>query len=520
MKAISTKEMRELDRATIADFGVPGETLMERAGRGVADVVDDLSRVSGFKGSSVRLFAGKGNNGGDVFCCARLLAEMDHRVDVWLAGDRGKVTGDALRHLELMRAAGINVQEVSTPADWEDMLANAVGGEGMIVDGILGTGIKGPARGVAAGAIQYINALSQSGPVVSVDIPSGLNSDTGEAAGDTVRADVTVTLAFPKRGLLESCALEYIGNVEVIDIGIPETLSDPLQSDLDLVTPDDLRPLLPKRSRTSHKGTYGHLLIVSGAQGYAGALVLASGAAARSGAGLVSALAPASIASTVVTAVPEVMVHPAAETVVGSLAASCLDDWNRKLEDHEGILLGPGMTTHEDTAAIVRDVLARWEGPLVLDADALNVLDAQTIRQSRSRLVITPHPGELARLLGCSAADIQADRFGAAREAVNALGCVVVLKGAGTIVATEDHALCVNLTGNPGMARGGMGDVLAGLLAGLMVQGVSPRDAARLAVFLHGRAADRVAWSTSQAGMKAGDVADALAGAFGELVPR
>jgi NAD(P)H-hydrate epimerase len=214
------------------------------------------------------------------------------------------------------------------------------------------------------------------------------------------------------------------------------------------------------------------------------------------------------------------MVHPAAETAVGSLAASCLDDWNRKLEDHEAILLGPGMTTHEDTAAIVRDVLARWEGPLVLDADALNVLDAQTIRQSRSRLVITPHPGELARLLGCSAADIQADRFGAAREAVNALGCVVVLKGAGTIVATEDHALCVNLTGNPGMARGGMGDVLAGLLAGLMVQGVSPRDAARLAVFLHGRAADRVAWSTSQAGMKAGDVADALAGAFGELVPR
>jgi hydroxyethylthiazole kinase-like uncharacterized protein yjeF len=520
MKAIKTEEMRELDRATIADFGVPGETLMERAGRGLADVVDDLSRISGFKGSPVRLFAGRGNNGGDVYCCARLLLEMGHQVEVWLAGERGKITGDALRHLEAMRSAGIQLQEVATTADWEELLATAVGGEGMIVDGILGTGIRGPARGVAAGAIQYINALSQTGPVVSVDIPSGLDSDTGKAVGDTVHADVTVTFGFPKLGLVQPAALEYVGNVEVVDIGLPRELSDSLPSEVELITADDLRALLPRRPRTSHKGTYGHLLIVSGATGYAGAVILAASAAARSGVGLVTVLVPESIAATVAAAVPEAMVHPAAQTERGSLAAEALANWHREAGDHDAILMGPGMTTHVETASLVREVLASWSGPLVLDADALNVLDAKTIRESQAQIVVTPHPGEMARLMESTVEDIQADRMTAARAACEAFDCEVILKGAGTLVGDGGVTLSVNLTGNPGMARGGMGDVLAGLLAGLLAQGLQLHDASRLAVFLHGRAADRVAWATSQSGMSAGEVVDALANVFGELVPR
>ena len=333
MKVVTTEQMRELDRRTISDFGVPGETLMERAGSGVATVVDDLAHLCSLEHNPVRMFAGRGNNGGDVFCAARLLSDLDYRVDVWFAGERGKITGDALRHFELMRLAGVDVHEATTPDDWEALMAMPACDEGVIVDGVLGTGIRGPARGAAAGAIQYINALAETGPVVSVDVPSGLDSDTGEPLGDVVCADVTVTMGMPKKGLVMPEALEYVGNVDVIDIGIPFELTDPIRSGLDLITVDDLYEVMPRRSRTSHKGTYGHLLLIGGAAGYAGAVILAAKAAVRSGAGLVSVLVPRCIVPSVATAVPEAMIHSGAETEVGSLTGDALLTWSRKLEE-------------------------------------------------------------------------------------------------------------------------------------------------------------------------------------------
>jgi NAD(P)H-hydrate epimerase len=337
-----------------------------------------------------------------------------------------------------------------------------------------------------------------------------------------VHADLTLTLGLPKRGLVEPRAIEHVGTVDVVDIGIPEELAGKIESDLDMIAAGDARRYLPPRPRASHKGVYGHVLIVAGAAGYAGAAILAARAAVRSGAGLVTVLTPECVAPVVAASVPEAMVHAGRQTDSGSLSGEALVRWGRALETFDAILLGPGMTTHAGTQQLVHELLASWKRPLVLDADALNVLegDVDRLRGAAGPVVMTPHPGEMARMVGSTVEAVQARRFDVVREAVARLGGVMVLKGAGTVVGTAGQPLSVNLTGNPGMARGGMGDVLAGLLAGFVAQRVSPFDAARLAVFLHGRAADRVSWTSSQAGMCAGDVVDALAQSFTHLTPR
>lgn len=522
MKAVTADQMREIDRLTMSEFDVPGHVLMDRAGFGVAQTVDELARVSGFSDAPVRLFAGRGNNGGDVFVAARYLKERGYRVEVWLAGEKKRISGDALRHLERMKQSGIEAQEVTTPQEWEDMAYTAGAGEGMVVDGILGIGTTGPARGTAAAAIHHINFLRERCPVVSVDIPSGLNADTGEAEGDTVCADVTVTMGLPKRGLLQPRAVEYVGAIEVIDLGFPDELVGRYESDLRLISSEDVRAMLPRRPRDSHKGMFGHALVIGGAPGYSGAITLAAGAALRSGVGLVSGLVPRDVVMAVATRAPEAMIHPGQASDSGALAADALTQWGRSLDGFDAILVGPGMTTQEGTRALVCELLKSARQTLVLDADALNVLagDTALLRARPGPTIVTPHPAEMARLTGRSVAEIQADRFGAAREAANAWNAVVVLKGAGTVVASPGQALWVNATGNPGMARGGMGDVLAGLIAGLAAQGMPAAAAAAAGVYLHGRAGDRVAWTGSQAGLLAGDLVADLTHTFAELTPR
>jgi NAD(P)H-hydrate epimerase len=284
----------------------------------------------------------------------------------------------------------------------------------------------------------------------------------------------------------------------------------------------ELRRLLPRRARGSHKGTYGHLLLIGGARGYAGALGLACRAAARSGVGLTTALAPASILPVVAAASLETMVHAGAETAEGTLAADALTPWIPRLPEFDAVLIGPGLTTHPQSKILVRALIEACPVPLVLDADALNVLsgEAEWIRKARNTVILTPHPGEMSRLLGRDIAEVQADRPGAARAAATLTNALVVLKGAGTIITTQEGPSFINMTGNPGMARGGSGDVLAGLLAGLLAQGIAPPDAARAGVFLHGRAGDMAAWRASQSGMVAGDIVNEIPYAFRELVLR
>lgn len=523
MKLISAARMRDIENRAIRERGISGQELMDRAGRGVAEVVRHLADAAGTVNPSALLFAGRGNNGGDAFAAARHLRDMGFDVMVWLAGTESQIHGDALKHLSLMKAEGIELEEYPTREDWDQNLAYPYVAD-FLVDGLLGTGSSGPARGPIAGAIQYINAIGNDAFVVSIDLPSGINADTGVAEGDAVNADVTATLGLPKIGLLAPAAQEFVGCIEVIDIGLPPDLVEalPSESELELIYSTELKKLLPRRLRSSHKGTYGHVLLVGGARGYAGAIALAARAALRSGAGLVSVLAPAAVAPVVAGAVLEAMVHPGPETPEGSLAASAWDVWRPRMSEFDAVLLGPGLTCHPETAALVRRVLAEIEKPLVLDADALNVLEGETRRlaETKAPLVITPHPGEMARLLGTDAATVQADRAAAARRAADLTRATVVLKGAGTLVAASDRPLHINMTGNPGMATGGAGDVLAGLLTGLLGQGLTPFDAACTAVFVHGRAGDMGAWRGSQAGLIAGDIINEIPYAFRELTWR
>jgi len=521
MKAVTSAQMRELDSRTIREFEIAGEVLMDRAGTGVADIVQCLARMSGYADPSVHLFAGRGNNGGDAFVTARRLKEQDIDVEVWLAGASDEVVGDALKHLIKMKSAGVTLKELPTIEDWENTPVPYHGTD-IVVDGILGTGITGPARGPASAAIRFINALSDRSLVVSIDVPSGLNSDTGRVEGGAVNADVTVTMGLPKVGLLEPCAVDYVGTLEVVDLGIPDELLSKVESDRELITADDLRKVIKRRPRDSHKGNFGHLLIIGGAAGYAGAVALASKAALRSGIGLVTVLVPESIAPVVAGIVPEAMVHGAMETKDGTLSSACLKRWKKSIHDFDALLVGPGLTVSEHTRILTESILSESRKPVVLDADALNIYEKQADRIGRAAcpVIITPHPGEMARLAGCSAAQVQADRYGTARRAAAATGATVILKGAGTIVAQKDAPVSINMTGNPGMATGGMGDVLAGLVAGLAGQGLAPFDAARAGVYLHGRAADNVAWRSSQAGMTAGDVIEELPLVFRELTAR
>jgi len=521
MKLVTSQQMRELDRRTIADFGVPGEVLMERAGRGIADTLLRLARDAGRPAPSVLLVAGRGNNGGDAFVAARVLAERGVRAETWLAGREENVAGDALTHLGKMKDAGVALCELPEQEDWQAERRPA-GEVDVVVDGILGTGITGEVRGTAAGAVAYVNALRDRSLVVSIDVPSGLDADVGNAAGETVTADVTGTMGLPKTGLARGDGPGHAGVVVVIDIGIPAELVAGVESDMELITLQDVRGLLKARARDAHKGVFGHALIVGGAAGYAGSVAMAAQAALRSGAGLVSLLVPSGIAGAVVAMVPEAMVHGGAETNAGSLSSNCIDTWSRKISDFDAILLGPGMTTHDQGRLLVERLLNESELPIVMDADALNVCAGRpgVIRQASAPVLITPHPGEMGRLLDCSASEVQADRLRAAERAAGEMDATVVLKGTGTIVAREGRAPHINLTGNPGMATGGTGDVLGGLIVGLVVQGLDVFDAARAGVYLHGCAGDRVAWRTSQAGLVAGDVTRELAPVLREVLPR
>lgn len=523
MKVVSTVRMRQLELQTIESCGVAGEVLMENAGQGVASVVMDIVDLAGLRGCPVHVVAGRGNNGGDAFVTARILRTEGMPVDVWLTAEKSAVSGDALTHLGQMNAGGVPLHELPTLDDWEALPSYVHPSEGIVVDGVLGTGIKGEARGPAAGAIRFINSLARRAHVVAIDIPSGLNSDTGDATGETVVADVTATMGFPKEGLLAEAAREYVGSVEVIDIGIPDRLAEDLESPRELIAFRDLEHrLLGRRKRYSHKGSYGHLLVIGGARGFTGAPALAAMASLRSGVGLVTVITPACIATSVASCVPEAMVRAAGETETGSLSEACLDRWACHVNDFDAVVVGPGMTTHEQSRRIVEKVLGSSRVPVVLDADALNVSAGRVnvIRGSTCDVVMTPHPGELARVLACRREDVQADREGLALKAARGTSATVVLKGAGTVVAGKDRPLQLNLTGNPGMATAGSGDVLSGVIGALLCQGVAAFDAARMGVFVHGRAGDVAAYRNGQVGTIAGDIIAELPGVFRTLCSR
>jgi NAD(P)H-hydrate epimerase len=350
--------------------------------------------------------------------------------------------------------------------------------------------------------------------VLAIDVPTGVDADQGEAVDQAVRADVTVTMGLPKKGLLTTAAADYVGRLEVAELGFPAALVDQLAADetRQVIDAGDVRTWLPRRQRDTHKGDFGRVLIVGGARCYPGAVQLAARAALRAGAGLVTVLVPDFLYGVMASGTPEWIVETTPSNPTGSIEGDAARSWRDRLREFDAVLMGPGMTAHADTALWVRQWLRDVQVPLVLDADALNVLAGQAhwLERASGPVVVTPHPGEFARLFGVDQATLQADRAGHARRAADQSGATVLLKGHHSVVAHPDQPAWINLTGNPGMATAGAGDVLAGVVVALLGQGIAPFEAARAAAYLHGRAGDLAADRLGEAGVIASDLIEHL----------
>ncbi len=507
MKIVTAVQMKELDRRTIEEAKVPGATLMERAGGGVAAA---MARAYGpLAGKTVTVLCGKGNNGGDGFVVARLLRNQRAKVRVLLLARPGDLTGDAKTMCrKFLSAAGAkSVSASPAPAALRAALAQS----DLVVDALLGTGLSAPVTGAYRDAIEAVNDAGR--PVISVDLPSGIHADTGAVLGAAVRADLTVTFGLPKLGLYTGPGLDHTGRMDVVDIGIPASFVDTIASRLSLITPETVRRLIPERRLSSHKGTYGHAGIIAGSVGKTGAAAMAAKAALRAGAGLVTVATPASVNDTLEAKLLEAMTAPMPETKERTLARACIEELLSFINERTAVAIGPGLTTHPETVELLHALVPRLEKPSVLDADALNALAGRTALLTECKIppILTPHPGEMARLVEhATTQSVNADRIGAAVTFARARRVMLVLKGARTVVANPDGRAAICPTGNPGMATAGTGDVLTGMIVGLLAQGLSPWDAACAGTYLHGLAGDLASFRLGLAGMTAGDVIEQI----------
>jgi NAD(P)H-hydrate epimerase len=510
LPVLTAAEMREADRRTIEEAGVPGVQLMESAGAAVARVV--RGRWPG--ALRIAVLCGKGNNGGDGFVAARHL--LDRRPAVHLAGRRDEVSGDARAHLERLIAAGGSVRELPDAGAWAASRGEVLAAD-LVVDALLGTGLRQAPSGVVGEIVGDLARLARGrGPALAaVDLPSGLGSDGGEVRWPCASADVTVAFAAPKYGHVLPPACDHVGELVVADIGIPAAYLS--GASLFLLAAEDARRAWPARAPSAHKGSFGHLLVIGGSLGKSGASVLAATGALRAGVGLVTVATPAPALAAVAASRAEAMSEPLPATEAGSVALAALEPALALAGERDAVALGPGLGRHAATRAFVRAFVPRCPVPLVVDADGLAALAASdgedaalpALRRDAAT-VVTPHPGEAARLLGVETREVQQRRLESARALAARGGCVALLKGQGSLVAEAQGRTAVNPTGNPGLATGGSGDVLAGVVGALLARGASAWVAATAAVYAHGLAGDLAAARLGQEGLIAGDVAEAL----------
>ena len=513
MLIVTAAQMRELDRLTIQKHATPSLTLMERAGEGIAAAI--LQRFGRAAKKGVLIVAGKGNNGGDGFVVARLLKKKRIPCEVALLARRDELTPDAAHNLRAWVKLKGKISEID--ANKLDLLSQKIAKHGLLVDAILGTGTKNLVAGLFADAITLMNVSGL--PIVAVDIPSGMDTDKGHQLGVAIQAEMTVALGYPKLGEVIHPGLTYVGELVVADIGIDSRAVVEVAPPTELLDLETIRWLVPRRQQDSHKGTYGHLLVVAGARGKTGAAILSCRAAMRSGAGLVTLASPRALNTIFASSLVEVMTEPLGDDSSEQLEMLTDADWRRLVERKNALLFGPGIGVSEATQSATRWLLRNLDVPWVIDADGLNnlALELDRLRHAKTPPILTPHPGEMARLIGKDSAAVNADRIEAARSFALAHRCHLVLKGARTVIATADGKVFINPTGNPGMASGGMGDVLAGILAALLGQGLSAEDAMKLGVYLHGYIGDRVAESKGPIGLIASDIIEGLPRSLAEL---
>jgi hydroxyethylthiazole kinase-like uncharacterized protein yjeF len=515
MRILTAEAMREVDRAAIEEIGIPSLVLMENAAIGV---VEALGKAFG-EAESAAVFCGPGNNGGDGLAVARHLSVRGWEVRIFLVTGGRELTPDAAVQLGICRKSELPILEI-TGADVLDAAFDAAAECDLVVDALFGTGLGRPLDGLFAQVVEAINALPT--PCVAVDLPSGLSGSQAQLIGPHVEADLTVTFAAPKVPHVFPPAADAVGEMVVTDLGIPARLVEDVEEeagDLHLLMGEELADLLAEREPGSHKGDYGHVLIVAGSPGKAGAAILAARAAVRSGAGLVTAAVPEPVVQTVdLGSIESMTLALLAAGAAGQIAEEAVGAVLDAAEGKTVLALGPGLGQEAATAAAIRRIVLECPLPLVLDADGLNAFAgrAAELAARRAETILTPHPGELGRLLGISTAQIQEDRVAAARGAAEETGAIVVLKGHLTLVASGT-AVFVNPTGNPGMATGGSGDVLTGLIAGLLAQGLDALDATVLAVYLHGLAGDLAAGRLGEMALAAGDLIEILPAALAAL---
>ncbi len=524
MKALTAAEMREVDRLTTERLGVPGIQLMEAAGKSAAETfLEEYGRSSTTPPGRVCVLCGKGNNGGDGFVVARYLKEEADRVDVYLLGNPDELRGDAAKNLARWREAEGEVFVLANEADWKNAWPAITSAE-VIMDAMLGTGIRGAASGVIARAIEDVNKLSRNATaarprwIVAVDTPSGLPSDGEAAEGPVLRAHLTVTFTAPKIGQLISRDAACCGQIAVRAIGSPESLVEEIgKGNLRWAGPEEFAGLPLIRAWDSNKGKYGHVLLVAGSVGKSGAAILGGQAALRGGAGMVTLGIPAPILPIVAGGQAEYMAEPLAPTSAGTISAESLNSekWIELLRGKKVLAIGPGLGTHPETQKFVRGVVSAVEIPTVLDADGLNAFDGRAsdlANRKNAYLVVTPHPGEMGRLLGMSIPDVERNRVKNATEAAKKWNAVVLLKGFHTVVASPVGEVSVNTTGSPGLAKAGSGDVLTGLLSALIAQ-FGTEELARvvaLGAYLHGAAAELLSQQSDLSGIIASEVAHAI----------
>lgn len=514
MMIVTGKQMKEIDRTAIEDYKIPGLKLMETAGHYVYEEI--IKEIGQDKYKKIVVICGAGNNGGDGYVVARKLKSNFFPVKVYSTVDIKKLSGDAKINYERLIELDVPVSVLDQSNVLDTFIEDVEEAE-IIVDAILGTGITREVNKNLRMIFDVIN--NSSNKILSVDIPSGVGAEDGKIYGIAIKATKTITFQLPKLGCIFYPGAEYIGELVVKDIGIPKEVLKERSSDVFLIDKTLVKQILKPRKKDIHKGDCGKLLVIAGSKGMAGAAALACKSAIRSGVGIVKAAVPSVINDIIQISVPEAISVPLADNKKGQIETSCLNEILNHIKDCNAVAIGPGLGKNEDILKIINTIIKNTDIPLVVDADGLNAvgLNADTIFSLRNSIVITPHPGEMARLTGLDIKHINENRIEIAREYSRKWGIIVLLKGSRTVIALPNGKVYINTSGNPGMASGGSGDVLTGVLSSFLAQKFKIEDAVVAAAFIHGLAGDIMAEKFGEYGLAASDIATGTAVAIKEL---
>ncbi|MCA1797629.1 MAG: NAD(P)H-hydrate dehydratase [Geobacteraceae bacterium] len=514
MKLVTAEQMRAMDACAVETYAIPSIVLMENAGRSAAEIIH--RRYFSKALQRALIFSGKGNNGGDGFVIARHLQIRGWEVQVIVLAEAEKIQGIAADNLKVLQKSGIAVAFAPDAEQLNSLLPTLPLTDNLIVDAMFGNGLTSAIRGHYLDALRWINA--SAAPVAAVDMPSGVEASSGAILGEVIEADCSISFACAKVGQVSAPACSVGGKLWVADIGMPRVLSDSVDDTLLFVDDAEARRLLPRRRGDAHKGTCGHGLIIAGTPGKGGAAQMAAHACVRGGSGLVTLVVPARVQQSIAGHIPEVMTHAIADA--DGWNPTLLPELKRLWQERSVVAAGPGLGQNPACIEMVRNLVEQCSVPLVLDADALNAVahDPEILAQRPAGMtVVTPHPGEMARLCGIDTAQVQAERIRTAQDFAARYGVVVVLKGERSVIADPCGNVRINSSGNSGMATGGMGDILTGVVAAYIAQGLASLEAATLGVYVHGRAADLCAQQFGPAGYTATDVTENLARVRQEL---